>query len=185
MIFDASSNAQSVREDWGINWDESDSKWKPAPGYENHPAIWVTWYGAYEYAVWAGGALPTEAQWEYACRAGTTTSYYFGDDSNDMDDYGWAYENSGGCTHKVGQKLPNAYGLYDMHGNAEEWVYDWYEKYSGDDATDPAGPASGTQRVLRGGVYNFYARDCKSAYRDLKEPHHGWDYYGFRVVFMN
>ena len=96
--------------------------------------------------------LPTEAQWEYACRAGTTTEYYFGDDQAGLDDYAWTTNNAGGTTHPVGQKKPNAWGLYDMHGNIWQWCSDWYGNYPEGEASDPRGPDKGQARVLRGAV---------------------------------
>ncbi|HKL20248.1 MAG TPA: formylglycine-generating enzyme family protein [Tichowtungia sp.] len=126
--------------------------------------------------------LPTEAQWEVACRAGSSTEYYFGDDADRLDEAAWYGENSGGKTHPVAQKLPNAWGLYDMHGNVWEWCSDWYEGgYSSGSVTDPQGPDSGTARVLRGGCYLSLASSCRSAERLRGAPSVTGSVLGFRV----
>jgi len=108
--------------------------------------------------------LPTEAEWEYACRAGMTTKYSFGDDESDLGDYAWYGDNSDGNTHPVGGKKPNAWGLYDMHGNVWEWCQDWYWDYPSGSVTDPRGPR-GSNRVVRGGSWGFTAEGCRSADR--------------------
>jgi formylglycine-generating enzyme required for sulfatase activity len=113
--------------------------------------------------------LPTEAEWEYAARAGTSTAYSFGDSERQLGEYAWYYDNSGIKTHPVGQKKPNAWGLYDMHGNVEEWVQDWYGPYKAGAAVDPAGPSSGSSRVSRGGGRTI-ARYCRSAIRRSYPP---------------
>jgi formylglycine-generating enzyme required for sulfatase activity len=112
-------------------------------------------------------SLPTEAQWEYACRAGSTTRYCFGDDELRLDEYAWFRENSGRQTHPVGEKKPNAWGLYDMHGNVYEWCQDWYDGYyAGSPTNDPTGPSEGSCHVFRGGSWDNGAGGCGSACRE-------------------
>jgi len=111
--------------------------------------------------------LPTEAEWEYACRAGTSTAYSFGDDASGLGEYAWYRDNSSGTTHPVGEKLPNAWGLYDMHGNVFEWCQDWYGPYESlQVVSDPAGAVSGNRRVLRGGALGDLPRNVRAAYRN-------------------
>jgi formylglycine-generating enzyme required for sulfatase activity len=128
--------------------------------------------------------LPTEAQWEYACRAGISTAYCFGDESSLLSDYAWYKDNSRGKTHPVGQKKPNAFGLYDMHGNVWEWCQDWYDKnyYKKCSYLDPENTQNASYRILRGGSWFSVAYGCRSAIRDGAYPD-GWiDIGGFRVV---
>ncbi len=140
--------------------------------------------------------LPTEAEWEYACRAGTTTKYSFGDDESELGDYAWYGVNSDQKTHPVGSKKPNAWGLYDMHGNVVEWCQDWYGDYPSGSVTDPSGATSGSGvaqavgkavdslrvlRVLRGGCWRYPSENCKSAYRSVFGPSMSTSYMGFRV----
>ncbi|MCX5656031.1 MAG: formylglycine-generating enzyme family protein [Planctomycetota bacterium] len=125
--------------------------------------------------------LPTEAEWEYACRAGTATAFSFGDADSALGDYAWYSANSG-STHPVGQKKPNAWGLYDMHGNVWEWCADWYADYPKGAATDPQGAASGSQRVLRGGSWGSSADSCRAAGRNGHDPDGRFNRGGFRVV---
>jgi formylglycine-generating enzyme required for sulfatase activity len=114
--------------------------------------------------------LPTEAEWEYACRAGTTTAYSFGDDTSRLGKYAWYEDNSTYSTHPVGKKRPNAWGLYDMHGNVEEWCQDWYGDYDLQVVSNPTGPASGRIRVLRGGAFSDPPRYVRAAFRDNSPP---------------
>jgi formylglycine-generating enzyme required for sulfatase activity len=129
--------------------------------------------------------LPTEAEWEYAARAGTTSRYSFGDDAEALGRYAWYWGNSGKTTHPVGGKEPNGLGLYDMHGNVWEWVQDWYGGYAGSLATDPRGPSSGSYRVIRGGSWIINAGYCRSAYRGLNTPDDRDNSVGFRLAFSS
>jgi formylglycine-generating enzyme required for sulfatase activity len=130
--------------------------------------------------------LPTEAEWEYACRAGSKTRFCFGDSDNGLADYAWSGANSGGKTNPVGQKKPNAWGLFDMHGNVWEWCADWYGDYPKEAATGSQGPATGTYRVLRGGGWGLSPLYCRSAYRGgiCLSPDGRYYDCGFRVVVV-
>lgn len=176
--------------DWGLHFDGK--KWEPAVGFDNHPAILITWYGAMEYARWAGGSLPTEAQWEYACRAGTTTAYFFGEDASLLGEYAWYSGNSGNGdrysekTHPVGTRKPNPWGLYDMYGNVREWCLDcweWEKDYSREPAIDPVS-TEGSIRVYRGGSHFDKDNCCRSAFRAGSTPNNISETVGFRVVFI-
>ena len=138
--------------------------------------------------------LPTEAEWEYACRAGSKSAFSNGDitdvvdclcdlDKN-LDKMGWYYRNSDNKTHEVGQKEPNGWGLYDMHGNVWEWCEDWYDSgyYKDSPIDDPKGPNKGVSRVLRGGCWFGSARDARSAFRDGSGPDFRGRYFGFRLA---
>ncbi|MDR1315346.1 MAG: formylglycine-generating enzyme family protein [Spirochaetales bacterium] len=135
------------------------------------PAYTVSGSGDWREITWNreadGYRLPTEAEWEYACRAGTTTPYSSG---GSVDSAGWYWNNSGQTTRPVGQKQPNAWGLYDMHGNVWEWCWDWYGEYPDGAQADPSGAASGSGRVLRGGSWGSDARILRSANRDSVTP---------------
>ncbi|MBP6875735.1 MAG: formylglycine-generating enzyme family protein [Candidatus Eisenbacteria bacterium] len=135
-----------------------------------------------------GYRLLTEAEWEYACRAGSASAFcnggisqcYCGSEPN-LGLVGWYCGNSSNQTHDVAQKAPNAWGLYDMHGNVWEWCWDWYASYGGS-ATDPVGPGSGSARVDRGGSWDDIARYCRSAYRGYYTPSHRDYYIGLRLA---
>ena len=126
--------------------------------------------------------LPTEAEWEFAARAGTTGDYNV--PGRSAEDLGWVSTNSGSRVRPVAQKVPNALGLFDMHGNVWEWVQDWYGAtyYSASPASDPAGPADGTNRVLRSGSWFDDALSARSAVRDLEAPAGRFSNIGFRLV---
>jgi formylglycine-generating enzyme required for sulfatase activity len=127
-------------------------------------------------------AFPTEAQWEYACRAGSTTAYSFGESDSDLGNYAWYAVNSEDKTHPVGQKKPNAWGLYDMHGNVWEWCADWHGNYADAAQSDPKGADSGSGRVLRGGSWLGLPQDCHSAFRPWLAPGNRGHYFGMRVM---
>ncbi|MDM0022403.1 formylglycine-generating enzyme family protein [Variovorax saccharolyticus] len=127
--------------------------------------------------------LPTEAEWEYAARAGTSTLYSFGDNEKDLANHAWYGEDFvSGATHPVGQKKPNPWGLYDMHGNVWEWASDWYGPYSANAATDPAGPASGTSKVVRGGSWHSSSGGWNSSIRKPYPPDYRGISIGLRLV---
>jgi formylglycine-generating enzyme required for sulfatase activity len=148
------------------------------------PVVGVSWQDAQAYCAWAGCRLPTEAEWEYACRAGTTTEYSFGDDPAALGDYAWFAENSGGQTQPVGTKKPNPWGLHDMYGNVWEWCQDWFgsDYYHTSPTTDPAGPDSGAGRVVRGGSWYGRPRYCRSAIRYDNLPDYRVNDLGFRAA---
>ncbi len=129
--------------------------------------------------------LPTEAEWEYAARAGTTTTYSFGDDAKQLGEYAWYGEDfASGGSHPVGQKKPNPWGLHDVHGNAWEWVQDWYVDSPGKagPATDPTGPATGSARVVRGGSWHVTSNGWSSSIRKPYAPDYRGISIGFRVA---
>lgn len=130
-----------------------------------------------------GYRLPTEAEWEYACKAGTTTNYWWGADTNGMGARAWTAYNSNNTTQPVATKLANAYGLYDMAGNVWQWCNDWYENYEAGAATNPTGATSGSYRVIRGGGWIYYETYLRSTYRNYRyNPGSHYNFIGFRVV---
>jgi formylglycine-generating enzyme required for sulfatase activity len=162
-----------------VSWDDAQAFCKkatrtagfqPAPEADKMPAV--------QWAV----RLPTEAEWEYACRAGVATSYHSGATEADLDRAGWYNQNSGETTHPVGQKAANAWGLYDTHGNVWEWCADWFALYPAGAATDPRGAAQGQERVLRGGSWFCDPGLCRSSNRRKNRPVSRFPNYGFRVA---
>jgi formylglycine-generating enzyme required for sulfatase activity len=159
----------------------------------NHPVEGVSWDDAVEFCKKLSELpeekkakrtyrLPTEAEWEYACRAGTKTSFSFGDGKGLIGDFAWYDENSMRRTHPVGQKRPNKWGLYDMHGNVWEWCADWYDVYPKETSIDPVGPKNGSFRIHRGGSWGSEFGGCLSAHRNWYYPPYRNNSIGFRVA---
>ncbi|MDP6116121.1 MAG: formylglycine-generating enzyme family protein [Planctomycetota bacterium] len=202
------------KEPWkGEPW-KGDERWKPdnfTKENPRHAATHVSWQDCQEFLKKLSGlgaprqdksghgvpalqtttfALPTEAQWEYACRSGTATRFCYGEDDNSvfLGVYAWLHGNAlvagEKYAHPVGLKKPNDWGLYDMHGNVWEWCSDWYGDYSSKTVVDPAGPATGSLRVSRGGSWFTNARGCRSAFRGRGRPSQRLNSLGFRVVLQ-
>jgi formylglycine-generating enzyme required for sulfatase activity len=170
-------------------------RWSDAVKYCNQRSQLEGLEPCYDLRAWKcnfeanGYRLPTEAEWEYACRAGSTTAYFFGDDPSKLGDYAWYEKNSGGHPRPVGQKQPNGWGLFDICGNVWEWCNDFYQVdyYPEAPRQDPKGPKEGQNKVLRGGAWRFSAESCRSGYRYNENPGYadvcfGYDIYGFRCV---
>ncbi|MEM7248235.1 MAG: SUMF1/EgtB/PvdO family nonheme iron enzyme [Acidobacteriota bacterium] len=160
-----------TNEEYGRFLEEDSNREKPQD-WENErfydprqPVVGVTWHDAQAFCEWAGVRLPTEAEWEWACRAGTTTRYWSGDDEEDLARVGWYDENSEGRSHVVGELEGNPFGLHDMHGNVWEWCSD----------------EMGSSRVIRGGSWDNSARHCRAAYRLRDHPGYRWRSLGFRL----
>jgi len=159
----------------------------------NYAATYVSWDDAVAYCKKLSEIedktyrLPTEAEWEYACRAGTQTAWSFGNDEKELGDYAWSRENASNAgeryAHQVGLKKSNAFGLYDMHGNVFEWCHDYYEEdYQQSPTNDPRGPASGSSRVLRSGAWDNTPAATRSALRPSFVAADRSNNYGFRLV---
>ena len=162
---------------YSIGGKTNPDEWGAAPeGFD------AEWNGVEIVAGSSGYRLPTAAQWEYACRAGTTTPWHSGENGDDLVEYAWIINNSGSKTHEVGLKKPNAWGLYDMHGNVYEWCWDWYGAYPHERQTNPVGASSGTSRVIRGGGWNGSAQIVRSACRGYPSPYNRGSFLGFRVL---
>jgi formylglycine-generating enzyme required for sulfatase activity len=157
-------------------------------GRDRRPVIDVEWKDAAAYTIWLWQKtgqlyrLLSEAEWEYACRAGSEADYCFGDSEAELRDYAWYGPNSNSKTHPVGEKKPNGFGLYDMHGNVWEWCLDGRRDYTSEPATDPAGHLDGASRALRGGSWNNYARHLRAAYRNANDRELRFHNIGFRCA---
>ena len=196
--------------DDGKEWGQkADANWRH-PYFsqgDDQPVVCISWNDAVEYCKWLSEqtgerySLPTEAEWEYACRASSETEYCFGNDEQRLGDYAWYSKNSENKTHPVGQKRANAWGLHDLHGNVWEWVRDWYGAYSEGSRggawngvrklfgasskqpqRNPSGPEAGSDRVVRGGSWDSDAEFCRSAYRSRHDPGFRGRYLGFRLA---
>jgi sulfatase modifying factor 1 len=203
----------------GYGWNEEAKKFEQNPRYawlnpgfdqtDEHPVVNVSWNDAVAFAGWLSRKegktyrLPTEAEWEYACRAGTTTRYFSGDDAEGLAEVGnvadgtakakypdWtraiAAQDGFVYTSPVGRYRPNAWGLYDMHGNVREWCWDWYDKdfYKSSRVDDPAGPLQAADRVIRGGGWDGDPRGCRSANRDGSASGRRIIFLGFRLALV-
>ena len=172
--FDAIEFCNKLSEKEGLTSVYTVTRRDPANGFPiTNADVTVNWNAN-------GYRLPTEAEWEYACRAGTTTVYNSGEIIND--NTGWYVDNSGNKTHQTGLKPPNVFGLFDMHGNVWEWCWDWHRRYSGGAEINPIGPASGVYRVARGGSWSNTGYNLRSAVRGVNYPDTRLNNIGFRVV---
>jgi formylglycine-generating enzyme required for sulfatase activity len=167
----------------GASWRE--------PGFDqspDDPVVEITWPDAVAFCEWISITsgrhvrLPTSAEWEYACRSGTATRFYVGDSWAELEKAAWCLPNSLERTHPVAQKIPNAWGLYDMHGNASQWCQDWFGAAPSADAVDPTGPATGDQRIKRGGSWldNFVGTSSSSV--ACNHPNTADSVEGFRIL---
>jgi eukaryotic-like serine/threonine-protein kinase len=182
-MFDVKRNEWQQRPE--LNWRTPNGV---KPRSEDEPVLQVSWYDAVAFCNWLSGRekrpfrLPTEAEWEYACRAGSRARWCFGDDPAPLDQYAWNLKNAGHAFHPVGQKRPNAFGLLDMHGNAWEWCSDEFGPYDASPAVDPQGPPPKEARVLRGGSFDWDKVDrTRSASRHKYPSYMSYYNYGFRV----
>ena len=174
---------------WIMETEVTQKQWKAVMGNDparfqddNKPIECVSWADCQEFCKKCAQSgvkleLPTEAQWEYACRAGGTTAY-----PGDMEQTTWYEGNCGSKTHPVGTKTPNAWGLYDMTGNVWEWCADWYGEYPAESVTDPTGPQKGSFKLFRGGGWHESARYCRCAVRGYSEPDYQDGNFGFRCI---
>jgi len=169
--------------------DLGDSSWDLRGVGSNYPMYYVNYDEAVQFArklsqlTGRTFSLPTEAEWEYAARGGSESLGYKYAGSSDVDAVAWYTDNSGRQTHPVAQKAANELGLYDMSGKVLEWCSDWYGDYSSGAQRNPTGPGSGSNRVLRGGSWNDYARYCRVSFRFVSGPTERRDDSGFRLVF--
>lgn len=155
---------------------------------DNLPVENVSWYDCQEFIrklnslTGQNFRLPTEAEWEFACRGGNNSLGYKYSGSDSIDNVAWYDGNSGDKTHPVATKSANELGIYDMSGNVEEWCCDWYGDYTSGAQTNPKGPESGSLRVRRGGSWNYYARGCRSSLRYGYGPSHRFNFLGLRLA---
>ena len=161
--------------------------------HDQNPVESVSWADAVEFCETLSGRdeermagrsyrLPTEAEWEYACRAGTTSMYHFADEQADLSNHAWFKTNASAGPGQVGRKSPNAWGLYDMHGNVWEWCLDWYASYPGGSVMDPSGPPSGADRVYRGGSWGDVPAASRASFRNGRGPEFHLGSLGLRVA---
>jgi len=172
-----------VPDSWGII--NNNGTWTAAAGYEQFPAIKVTWYGASEFCKHEGGRLPTEAEWEYAAKGGSSQQSYTFSGSSTATTVAWYYDNSGHTNKTVGTKTANSLGLYDMSGNVYQWCADWFGRYGDFGVTgdlNPQGPQTGISKVIRGGYRSVGSGDLHLTDRESLSPDETYNFIGFRVV---
>ena len=175
---------------WAAVTGENPSVFKDQPNFREYPVDMVSWQDCQVFFEKLNGLglgkfrLPTEAEWEYACRAGTSARYYWGDDLHydSVNVHGWHYSRSEGRSQPVGSKTSNPWGLYDMSGNVWEWCSDWKSPYPATDQTDPEGPPSGEERIFRSGSWFNKAATLRSANRNAHVPGQPYTNIGLRVV---
>ncbi len=172
---------------WGLK--KLDEEWRPQIGYENHPVVCVTWYGANEFCKFYNFELPTEAEWEYAARSGGKKEKWAGTNKKSkLIKYAWFGKDWKSGTHPVGKKEPNELGVYDMSGNAWEWCQDWYDENFYQSCIDnnirnnPLNTEKSSTRVLRGGSFSFAAVDVRTCCRYEFNPVIWYATFGFRPV---
>jgi len=174
----------------GVTWEcDSHGVKRPTMQYMQ-PVVHVSWYDATRFCQWLhlqtgkNFRLPTEAEWEYAAKGGSKSNGYSYSGSNDLTTVAWYKDNSNMLTHQVGQKQANELGIYDMSGNVWEWCQDWYYKdyYGESPSENPLGPATGAERVGRGGGWDLSAEFCTVAYRNRAAPESCFSALGFRLV---
>lgn len=183
---------------WLSRYEIAQAQWEDVMGEnpsefagEDRPVEHVSWDDVQEFLTLMNTAkagspyrLPTEAQWEYACRAGTTTRFYWGDDfgETEIDDNAWYQDNGNNETHPVGEKDPNPWGLHDMIGNVREWCQDFYREYPETAETDPKGPDVGDEHAIRGGSWEDEPYACRAASRQFRPPDAQLGFLGFRLL---
>jgi formylglycine-generating enzyme required for sulfatase activity len=174
----------------GADWRHPSGPGPPPSGWLEHPVTHVSWYDSQAFCIWLSRKLgheyrlPTEAEWEYAARAGSEADYCFGDEVARLADYGWYRKNSKFRLHRAAALKPNQWGLFDMHGNLNEWVSDWHRRdyYQNSPSRNPKGPTGGKLKVMRGGAWIYKSSGLRVSTRVGDKPDRVMNILGFRVV---